>query len=104
MPKGVVDPPSQVSARTPPSPPPEEDLQPRPAHATPPPSAQPAQPVFNSSTPQMQSPPPRSPPPPSPVTRSRRNSESLEREFGEPINCTLLWSLKLGSQTLYRDT
>ncbi|KAF4547213.1 Hypothetical protein D9617_52g060340 [Elsinoe fawcettii] len=102
--QGVVDPPSSVSARTPPSPPPEEDLQPRPAHATTPPSAQPAQPVYDSSPPQMQSPPPRSPPPPPPVTRSGRNSESLEREFDEPINWTLLWSLKLGSQTLYRDT
>ncbi|KAF4546961.1 Hypothetical protein D9617_85g015890 [Elsinoe fawcettii] len=94
--QGVVDlpPPTALEQLTPPSPaasartPPPED---EPAPPSAPPSAQPPSELDSS-------------PPPSPeVSRSRRNTESLEREFVEPINWTLQWSIKLNSRSLYSD-
>ncbi|KAF4547143.1 Hypothetical protein D9617_57g029010 [Elsinoe fawcettii] len=98
---GVVDPPPAPATQAPPESPlalPQTPPSPLPEDQPPPegspPSAQPP-PVFNSS-----------PPPPEVllVSRSRRNTESLEREFEQSLDWTLSWTLKLASQILYSDT
>ncbi|KAF4547277.1 Hypothetical protein D9617_48g089380 [Elsinoe fawcettii] len=80
------------------------EIVPPPSEPLPPPPAE--QPAARSPSPPppTQPPPEPSPPPPPPVSRSRRGTESLEREFDLELRWTLQWTLKLNSSQLYRDT